>query len=597
MPTHKIIILLMLLSACTLAKDFKGAEYRTRAAYTYGRFEVNYKSTQKEGVLSTFFTYHEISNTSEWNEIDIEILGRYTDNVQFNTITAGQTNHTRSQVVNFNPALDYHTYAFEWTPDYIAWFIDGTEVYRQTGAHVQTVTRAQKIMMNIWNPIYDNWVGDWNPAVLPAFAYYDWVKYYSYTPGTGSYGTGNNFSFIWKDDFDSWDQSRWEKATHTWPGNNCDFVQENAVFKDGKLILCLTTKDNIGYTDISVPAALWARAEDDKIRIRFSEDLDKSTAENKSLYIISGVTINSAELLTDNVTVELTVGGMNLTKNYTVLILAGIKDISGNSSVAKALTVNMPKPLSFPFKVNVGGPAWSDYFADQEWSAATEYGYLDGSVGSNSAQINNTDEDAVYQSERYGLVTYKIRVPDGTYKVTVMTSENYFNTAESRKFDIYAEGALAADNLDLYKAAGKSTAHFIEITNVKVSDGILDMHFAAEVDNTLLNGLVVEQISTGINKTEDNPESFRLLQNFPNPFNGETTISYYLPDKEKITFSVYDMIGNEVYKKQYTNTQKGSNEISWRAQDNAGNPLSSGIYIYSITGASARLSRKLILLK
>lgn len=595
----KYILLFAILSFASVcfAKEFKGAEYRTKTAYTYGRFEVNYKSVQKDGILSTFFTYHEGTGGPTWNEIDIEILGRYDDNVQFNTITPGQTNHVRSHPVTFNPSMDYHTYAFEWTPDYIAWFIDSVEVYRQTGAHVQTVTRAQKIMMNIWIPAYSNWVGPWNPSVLPAFAYYDWVKYYSYTPGTGSYGTDNNFSFIWRDDFDSWDQSRWDKATHTWDGNNCDFVRENAVFKDGKLILCLTGSANMGYVDTSVPSALWARADEGKIKIRFTENLDKTSAENKALYLISGVTINDIKLQPDNITVELSVTGLDPNKSYSVLILAGIKDPFNNVSSPKALTINMPKPVSFPFKVNVGGKEQNGYAADQEWSEKTEYGYLDGSNGATSSQINNTEEDAIFQTERYGLVTYKIRVPNGTYKVTVMTSENYFNSAGSRKFDVFAEGILSADNIDIYKEVGKNTAYFINIPSVAVNDGILDLHFPAEVDNAVLNGLIIESIATGIREETETLGSYQLYQNYPNPFNGETKVSFHLPIQERVTFSVFDVLGNEVYKKDLGVQQKGYNELSWKAEHNNGGPLTSGIYIYTIAGILTSMSKKLILLK
>lgn len=89
--------------------------------------------------------------------------------------------------------------------------------------------------MNIWNPQYENWAGKFYPESLPAFAFYDWVSYYTYTPGSGNYGTDNNFTFSWIDNFDSWDTTKWDKATHTFPGNNCDFIQENAVFQDGKL--------------------------------------------------------------------------------------------------------------------------------------------------------------------------------------------------------------------------------------------------------------------------------------------------------------------------------------------------------------------------
>ena len=58
-----------------------------------------------------------------------------------------------------------------------------------------------------------DWVGKWNEEIIPRFAYYDNVAYYEYTPGTGSYGSGNNFALKWKDDFDSFNSDRWEKAT------------------------------------------------------------------------------------------------------------------------------------------------------------------------------------------------------------------------------------------------------------------------------------------------------------------------------------------------------------------------------------------------
>ena len=144
-------------------KVYKGAEYRTKLAYTYGRFEVRMKAAYREGMLSSFFTYYDGGGgIGNWNEIDIEIMGRYFDNVQFNTITPNQTNHLGHKPMQTSPHLDYHTYAFEWTPQYVAWFIDGIEVLKQTGAHIQTLTLPQKIMMNIWNPLYENWAGVFN---------------------------------------------------------------------------------------------------------------------------------------------------------------------------------------------------------------------------------------------------------------------------------------------------------------------------------------------------------------------------------------------------------------------------------------------------
>ena len=74
------------------------------------------------------------------------------------------------------------------------WFIDGQEVYSQTGSHIDNLVHAQKIMMNTWSSIYENWVGTFNVEDLPVYAFYDY-SYYNYTPGYGDYGSGNNFTF------------------------------------------------------------------------------------------------------------------------------------------------------------------------------------------------------------------------------------------------------------------------------------------------------------------------------------------------------------------------------------------------------------------
>ncbi|MBC8216277.1 MAG: family 16 glycosylhydrolase [Candidatus Marinimicrobia bacterium] len=232
------------------AKPYCGGELRTLESFRYGRFEVRMKSAPGSGVVSSFFTYHDYTSggAENWNEIDIEFLGQYNDDIQFNAITPGQNHHVYHQPLNYNPHEEFHIYAFEWTPDYVAWFVDGVEVYQQSGNHIAELDKYQKIMMNIWPPIYEDWVGPFDPNILSVYAIYDWVKYYAYVPGSGNTGTGNNFIQLWEDPFDGWNTARWGKATHTFDGNNADFIHQNVVFQYGYMILCLTTPNNTGYT-------------------------------------------------------------------------------------------------------------------------------------------------------------------------------------------------------------------------------------------------------------------------------------------------------------------------------------------------------------
>jgi len=508
----------------------------------------------------------------------------------------------RAQPVNFNPTQDYHTYAFEWTPDYVAWFIDDEEVYRQTGEHIQTLTLPQKIMMNIWNPAYDNWVGVWNENALPAFAYYDFVSYYSYTPGAGNYGSSNNFTHQWTDNLDSWDEAKWEKGTHTWNGNNCSFIHDNAVFNDGKLILCLTDVTNIGYTDIKPPYLLWARAETGKVIAKYSEELDKTSAENKSLFLIGGVKIDSVRLLDDKKSMALFTTNLDLNKTYNLITYAGIKDlfVPANTSTLRAVSIIMAKPLSFPIKINVGGIETSGYLSDQNFNETTEYGYCEGSASevSSITPINNTDEDTIYQSERYNLVAYKVRVPNGSYNLTLMMSENYFSEAGSRVFDIYVEDKLSLNNLDVFQVAGKNNAYNLNFENLQVKDEVLDIYFAAEIDNTLLNGIVIEKTSTGgIDVGSSIPDYFRLEQNYPNPFNGRTVIKYQIAKETPLDFYIFDSLGRKIFSKHIDSPTPGENTITWDSKNEMNTTVSSGIYYYSLRDNDKSLTRKLLLLK
>ena len=233
-------------------KPYRSGELRTIDAYRYGRYEVRMKSAAGDGVVSSFFTYRDywaegLTGSQHWNEIDWEYLGNHNDKAQTNYITQNEWNHVQLITLDFNPHDGFHVYAFEWTPDYLAFFIDDELVRYDNSYIIDSLYHYQKIMMNIWQPTYVEWVGEFDPDILPVYAFYDWVKYYTYAPGTGNTGTDNNFIQLWEDNFDSWNMDRWQKATHTFDNNNVDFIEENVVFHEGNMILCMTTPNNTGY--------------------------------------------------------------------------------------------------------------------------------------------------------------------------------------------------------------------------------------------------------------------------------------------------------------------------------------------------------------
>lgn len=581
------------------AKIYKGAEYRTKAAFTYGRFEVRMKSAQREGMLSSFFTYHEITSTADWNEIDIEIMGRYSDDIQFNPITPGQVNHEVHYQTSFNPSQDFHTYAFEWTPRYVAWFVDGKEVHRQTGAHIEALKLPQKIMMNIWNPVYANWVGSWNANVLPAFAYYDWVSYSSYAHGSGDVGTNNNFKFQWKDDFDYFDTSRWAKASHTWNGNQCDMYPDNVVFKDGIMILCLTTNTTSGYYDKTEPWVTSARAEYGKIKVHYAEEVETISAETVANYIISGTEVTSAKLQSDSQTVYLTLSKYD-TSALSNIIIVNTKDRFSPPNVltVRNLPITKQKPISFPIKINCGGTAYADYAADQEWGSKVEYGHTDGKSFQNSAPIAGTSDATIYHSELNMPVKYFIRVPNGTYDVELQMAETYFSNAGSRIFSISVQNEVVVQNLDLAALVGKNTVYNKVVKNVAVTDEVIDIHFMSSVNYAIINGIVIKKIETKVNdRLDSQPHEWNIGQNYPNPFNGSTIIPARLATDDHLIIKFYDTLGRKVSGMPIGFVSKGYHNFSWNGKDASERSVASGVYYYVVEGKYQRSTKKMMLIQ
>jgi len=93
--------------------------------------------------------------------------------------------------------------------------------------------------------------------------------------------------------------------------------------------------------------------------------------------------------------------------------------------------------------------------------------------------------------------------------------------------------------------------------------------------------------------TENNiPNEFHLGQNFPNPFNPETVISYQLSTISNVILKVYDLLGREVVTLVNEAKVPGNYEVKFYARG-----LASGIYIYRMQAGNFVKSKKLILLK
>ena len=106
-----------------------------------------------------------------------------------------------------------------------------------------------------------------------------------------------------------------------------------------------------------------------------------------------------------------------------------------------------------------------------------------------------------------------------------------------------------------------------------------------------------EEQQLAISNEATPPETFRLHQNYPNPFNPVTNISYNLPKESFVDITIYDLLGNVVKNLLNTNQSSGYKTIQWNATNNEGQPISAGVYLYSIDTGVLVQTKKMILLK
>ena len=90
---------------------------------------------------------------------------------------------------------------------------------------------------------------------------------------------------------------------------------------------------------------------------------------------------------------------------------------------------------------------------------------------------------------------------------------------------------------------------------------------------------------------------YKVHNNYPNPFNPVTTLRYDLPEDLFVSITVYDMLGNVVSNLVNKDENSGYKSVQWNATNDKGQPVSAGVYLYTIQGGDFRQTRKMVLLK
>jgi hypothetical protein len=95
----------------------------------------------------------------------------------------------------------------------------------------------------------------------------------------------------------------------------------------------------------------------------------------------------------------------------------------------------------------------------------------------------------------------------------------------------------------------------------------------------------------------ENPTKFNLQNNFPNPFNPITNLSYELLENCFVNITIYDLLGKQVRTLINQTQEAGFKSVIWNATNDYGKPVSAGVYLYQIQAVDFVQTKKMVLIK
>lgn len=144
-------------------------------------------------------------------------------------------------------------------------------------------------------------------------------------------------------------------------------------------------------------------------------------------------------------------------------------------------------------------------------------------------------------------------------------------------------GVMIAGTAGANLAPNQSKTYYFAVATGNSKTALIDnMNLAKQKYSTL----------TSLERENYLPKTYSLSQNFPNPFNPETSIKFSIPEREFVSLRIYNSLGQEVANSVNQEMEAGSYNLKFDGAD-----LSSGIYLYTIKAGNFVQTKKMILMK
>lgn len=251
----------------------------------------------------------------------------------------------------------------------------------------------------------------------------------------------------------------------------------------------------------------------------------------------------------------------------------------------------------------------------QWWTAVSPENYKDGLIYTNYK--NNPDSQSILESKTlWAMGNYSRFIRPGSVRIRLLGANDksgllgsayvnaeknkliivFLNMSESEKPIVISNYNLANDkeirNYTPYITSNNSDDNLKEFPSFSAdSSYIVPARSAVTLVGEIFNTTDIKQSHGNIKN------QIRLFQNFPNPFNSETKIRYYLPEAGPADIRIFNVSGQEIYSLSKNYCNAGYHSITWNTHNDAGQNISSGIYFYRITNGRFSDTKKMSFLQ
>jgi hypothetical protein len=142
-----------------------------------------------------------------------------------------------------------------------------------------------------------------------------------------------------------------------------------------------------------------------------------------------------------------------------------------------------------------------------------------------------------------------------------------------------------------------SVTHYYQFEDTDVE---IEQTYYYKLFSVDFNGDVYEYPTIAAGAAVMLPQSFSLKQNFPNPFNPTTKMSFDVPQESNVKLEVYNMLGQKIRTLVDGRLQPGIYQnVIWDAKDDRGNSIANGIYylVFTADAQNIKQVRKMVFMK